>query len=107
MLKFWRNPEFVRHLRSELRPTRAITVALVVLFLCTLIGLACWSEQHAMLEAAERSAEQFGGRWTTYAANLRRDLSHHIALLTCKWLMGLQAGAHVLVPVSLRAIDFR
>lgn len=92
MLKFWRNPEFVRHLRSELRPTRAITVALVVLFLCTLIGLACWSEQHAMLEAAEKSAEQFGGRWATYVANLRRDLSHQIALLTCKWLMGLQAG---------------
>jgi hypothetical protein len=92
VLKFWRNPEFVRHLRSELRPTRAITVALVVLFLCALIGLACWSERHAMLESAERSAEQFDGRWSTYASSLRQDLSRRIALLTCQWLLALQGG---------------
>jgi hypothetical protein len=43
MLRFWRNPEFVRHRRSELRPTRALAVALVVLAVCLLVGLACWA----------------------------------------------------------------
>lgn len=45
MLQFWRNPEFVRHLRAELRPPRAITAALVVLVICSLVGLSCWGAQ--------------------------------------------------------------
>ena len=63
MLKFWRNPEFVRHMRSELRPARAITVGLVVLLLCALIGLACWSQQQSILETAEANAQKYGGQW--------------------------------------------
>jgi len=42
--------------RAELRPTRAVTVAVVVLFLCALIGLACWSERQSMLSNAGNSA---------------------------------------------------
>jgi hypothetical protein len=41
--KFWQNPEFVRHCRSELRRSRMTTVALVVLFVCALTILACWA----------------------------------------------------------------
>jgi hypothetical protein len=43
VLKFWRNPEFVRHARAELRPPRAITVALVTLVVCVLVGLLSWA----------------------------------------------------------------
>ena len=57
MPRFWSNPEFVRHRRSELRPVRAITVAVVVLVLCLLLGLACWSYEHNLLENAERGVE--------------------------------------------------
>lgn len=62
MLKFWRNPEFVRHLRAELRPARVITVAFVVFFLCALIGLACWAERQSELENAFRYAHQYDGK---------------------------------------------
>jgi hypothetical protein len=43
VLKFWQNPEFIRHCRSELRKSRMTTVALVVLFVCGLTILACWA----------------------------------------------------------------
>ena len=42
-MRFWRNPEFVRHVRAELRPTRALTVALLVVVICALLGLFIWS----------------------------------------------------------------
>ena len=45
--KFWQNPEFVRHCRSELRRSRMTTVALVVLFVCGLTILACWATEKA------------------------------------------------------------
>ena len=45
MLEFWRNPEFIRHARAELRPPRSITAGLLVLVICALVGLACWSAE--------------------------------------------------------------
>jgi hypothetical protein len=92
VLKFWRNPEFVRHVRAELRPTRAVTVAVVVLFLCALIGLACWSERQSVLTNAENSAQHFDGKWTAYVETLRQQNSQQTWLLLCKWLFGLQCG---------------
>ncbi len=49
MLKFWRNPEFVRHARAELRAPRAITVGLLALVICALVGLASWAAEHEKL----------------------------------------------------------
>ena len=46
--KFWRNPEFIRHCRSELRRSRITTVTLVVLFVCALTILACWATESAL-----------------------------------------------------------
>ncbi len=45
MLRFWRNPEFIRHVRAELRPVRALSVALVVLVIMALVGLGCWTSE--------------------------------------------------------------
>jgi hypothetical protein len=45
--KFWQNPEFIRHCRSELRRSRMTTVGLVVLFVCALTILACWASEKA------------------------------------------------------------
>lgn len=42
-MAFWRNPEFVRHLRAETRAPRAIIMAVLALVVCGLIGLACWT----------------------------------------------------------------
>jgi len=47
VLRFWRNPELVRHVRAELRAARALTAAVIVIVVCALVGLACWSaERH-------------------------------------------------------------
>lgn len=92
MLKFWRNPEFVRHVRAELRPARAVTVAMVVLFLCALIGLACWSERQSIVANAEYSAQHYDGKWTAYAEKLRQENGQQTWVLLCKWLFGLQCG---------------
>lgn len=43
MLQFWRNPEFVRHVRAEMRPARTLTAGMITLVICVLVGLMCWS----------------------------------------------------------------
>ncbi len=41
-MAFWQNPEFVRHVRAELRAPRAITMAALTLVICGLVALSCW-----------------------------------------------------------------
>ena len=72
MLRFWRNPEFVRHRRSELRQTRALTVVVVVIVICILLGLACWISRQNALEAARRAAEYFDGHWSSQLAEMEQ-----------------------------------
>jgi hypothetical protein len=48
-LQFWRNPEFVRHARAELRGPRAITAGLLALVICALVGLASWAAENEKL----------------------------------------------------------
>jgi hypothetical protein len=43
VLRFWRNPLLILHVRSELRAARAATAAAVTLVVCMLIGMGCWS----------------------------------------------------------------
>ena len=45
MLRFWQNPEFVRHARAELRQGRVLSALFVTLIVCLLVGLSCWSAQ--------------------------------------------------------------
>lgn len=73
---FWMNPEFVRNRRAELRPVRAITVAVVIVVICALIGLACWSNAQS-------------ARYAT----VDPDAGHAAALLYYRWLVILQALA--------------
>ena len=49
MLEFWRNPEFVRHVRAELRAPRAITAGFLAVVVCALVGLGCWASEHEKL----------------------------------------------------------
>jgi hypothetical protein len=92
MLMFWRNPEFIRHVRAELRPARAITVAFVVWIVCALIGLACWAQHVEVLERAQENAERFGGTFIAYAARLQQDGNRPAWYLLAQWLIGLQGG---------------
>ena len=94
MPRIWSNPEFVRHLRAELRPTRAITVAAVVLLMCLLIGLACWSSQQAQLVNLQRAAEEYGtDAWQHRLDVLQQNFARQTWLLFFRWLVGLQGVA--------------
>lgn len=42
---FWKNPEFLRHVRAHLRPSNALTGALVVWVIVALIGIIIWKIQ--------------------------------------------------------------
>lgn len=44
-MPLWSNPEFVRHVRAELRPPRALTAGLLALVICVLVGLLCWTAE--------------------------------------------------------------
>lgn len=92
MVLFWRNPEFVRHRRSELRQTRALAVVTVVVVICVLLGLACWISRQSALEAARRAAEYFDGRWTSQLAQLERRKYIDFWQLFFRVLMLVQAG---------------
>lgn len=96
MLRFWRNSEFVRHRRAELRLARAATIGLVVLMVCALIGLACWSERQSELQMTEANAAHFGGAWARIAEQAHANHARLTWLLFCQWLFGLQAG---LIPL--------
>ena len=92
MPRIWSNPEFIRHRRAELRPTRAITVGAVVLLLCVLIGLACWSSQQHQLLNLQQAAEQYGtDAWKHRLDVLRDNFVRQTSLLFFRWLVGLQA----------------
>lgn len=44
-MTLWRNPEFVRHVRAQLRPVRAITVGLLVIVVFLIAALFSWSSE--------------------------------------------------------------
>ena len=91
MPRFWSNPEFVRHRRAELRPVRAITVAAVVLVMCVLLGLACWSYQQSLLENVQRGAETHAtDAWNQRLEYMQQNFAQTTWLLFYQWLVGLQ-----------------
>ena len=95
MQAFWRNPEFVRHLRSQLRPMRAIAVAAVMAIVCVLVWMSCWAVQQAELEAARRAAIEFhdkvGSHWATRVQHMEADFTRQVSRLFFQWLLGIQA----------------
>jgi hypothetical protein len=69
MLRFWQNPEFIRHRRSELRRTRALAIVVLVAVICLLVGLACWIREEARLEEMHHLSRQWDGRWNQVLAD--------------------------------------
>jgi hypothetical protein len=51
LLQFWKNPEFIRHRRAELRRGRVIAVGSVVLIVCVLTIVICWASEESQLVA--------------------------------------------------------
>jgi hypothetical protein len=93
-MRIWSNPEFVRHRRAELRPVRAITVGAIVLVVCVLVGLACWSYQQSIIENLRRAAEEWGtDAWTQRLAHAEQGFARKTWLLFYEWLVGIQGAA--------------
>jgi len=94
MPRFWTNPEFVRHRRAELRPVRAVTVAVVVILTCVLLWLACWSYEQSLLESARMGAAVYATEaWKQRLADLQQQCTTRTWLLFYHWLVGLQGVA--------------
>lgn len=105
LLAFWKNPEFIRHRRSELRRSRATAVGMVVIIVCTLTILMCWaqeksrraeSSQEFMLVQPSQSAPPNDDRFYTPLPNATHFVEPGIATVTAyesyRWLMLMQIG---------------
>jgi ABC-2 family transporter protein len=92
MLRFWRNPEFLRHRRAELRAGRAVAVVAVVLVICVLVGLACWASRQADLERARQAAAELKGVWEARLPEWERQNGTEFWRLFYRYLMLMQAG---------------
>jgi ABC-2 family transporter len=91
---FWTNPEYIRHRRAELRPARAITAALVVIVICGLIGLACWSFQESELARAQAGLQTYGTEaWKHWVETIEKNFAQKTWLLFYRWLIGIQGIA--------------
>ncbi len=50
MPEFWKNPEFLRHVRAELRPARALSAVVITYIVIALIGMAVFNKHDPVLE---------------------------------------------------------
>lgn len=100
MLRFWRNPEFVRYRRAELRPARAAMVATVVLVICLMIALSAWSaaREEAVNHAREINLHDFGKMLYTWLAVIQAGV---LAL----WCLGA-CGQAISRERELKTYDF-
>jgi len=95
LLAFWKNPEFIRHRRSELRRSRATAVGMVVIIVCALTILGCWASEKARRE--EMKAAQ-GYEFTlqqpdgTVQKLIPPTLATVAAYESYRWLMLMQIG---------------
>ena len=75
----WKNPEFVRHLRAELRPARAITVGAVVATICLLIYLGSLGSFEAEMAAKRRASKEFGNPKPDVIVRLEQEGAARVA----------------------------
>lgn len=57
MLQFWRNPEFIRHVRAELRPARLGSAVAITYIVIALIGMAVFNSR----DSAQNHYQAFYG----------------------------------------------
>jgi ABC-type transport system involved in multi-copper enzyme maturation permease subunit len=89
----WKNPEFVRHLRANLRRTRAIAVAATVVAICLLIWLGCWGSKQSELAAMRRGMEMENFHWSPERlTQMERDAPIEVWLSFFKFMMYAQLG---------------
>lgn len=94
LLEFWKNPEFIRHRRSELRRSRATAVGMVVIVVCALTILACWAEEKSQREAMKGESYEFSIQQPD--GTVQRLVAPPLATVASResyrWLMLMQIG---------------
>jgi hypothetical protein len=92
MMPIWKNPEFVRHLRAELRTTRALTVAAVVVVIAVLGWLGCWGARASEMAAMHREFAYFGRPTAEQLAEMDRQSPIIVWFDFYRFLMFAQLG---------------
>src|SRR5262249_2263466 len=111
------NPELARHVRADLRPARTTSTGLVVLLLCGLVALWCWTARDVVEDAARLTyawllGAQFvvlgfwcasaGGQAITRERELRTwDFVRTTRLTPAELLVGKLLGAPILAYYAL------
>ncbi len=98
LLRFWRNPEFLRHVRAELRPARMAIVASLVAVICAIAGLFCWLSVEAGWHTPEQARHLFLGSF--YAVLLGAQ-----AIVLCLWWTSACSDA-ISSERALKTYDF-
>lgn len=100
VLRFWRNPEFVRYRRADLRPARAAMVTAVVAVICALAALSAWSAAHedAVSRGLVTSPRDFGRNLYTWLAVIQ-------AGVLSLWCLGA-CGQSISRERELKTYDF-
>ena len=93
MTAIWKNPEFVRHVRANLRRTRALAVAATVIAICLLIWLGCWGSKQSELAALRHAVKMEHFHWSPEKlAQLEQDAPAEVWLTFYKFMMYAQLG---------------
>lgn len=92
MMPIWKNPEFVRHFRAELRPTRAVTIAAVVVVVAFLIWLGCWGSRASEMALLHRYYENGAHISAQRLAEMDRDTPRVVWLNFYRIMMYAQLG---------------
>jgi hypothetical protein len=89
MMPIWKNPEFVRHFRAELRIARALTVAAVVVVIAILIWLGCWGSRASEMALVHQRSVHFSAE---RLAEMDRQTPVVVWFGFCRILMYAQLG---------------
>lgn len=92
VLEFWKNPEFIRHRRSELRRSRAMAVGMVVLVVCVLTILACWAAEKSRRETLKNYEFAIRQPDRTVEMYVLPTIATGAAAESYRWLMQMQFG---------------
>jgi ABC-2 type transport system permease protein len=92
----WNNPEFIRHLRAQMRPARTITAVIVSIVLCCLLSLLFYTGS----DSASNPSNSIDARRSLYSTLLMVQ-----SLVLCLWCLS-SCGQAINSERNLKTFDF-
>lgn len=96
MYALWNNPEFIRHVRAQMRPARTITAAIVSVILCCLLSLLFYTGS----DSATNPSNSLDTRHSLYSTLLIVQ-----SLVLCLWCLS-SCGQAINSERNLKTFDF-